>query len=361
LSNVALTIDTDSTSADCSGTGVKVTNGGTFVATIIVRATGTTPFPSALLTAGTQELKVTDSGGTEGKLNLNVKKRAFSIDPPISGPRKTVTVIGSGYPADNPDTGSSSVTICYDPKTATTCGRQVTVTPDFSGNFREALVIPRDVGIPSTNTVTSTISSGGTSTVDTITHEIPKASVSVNPGRGSSGGKLSISGTGFRDFSTVEAIKIGGLGSLGGRTINTDTNGGFTAADIQIPGLDPGIHSVEVTVGTGALETTANTTFEVLAQGTSGVLTPVQQALDPLGNSLIRVFNFDNNTKGWTFFDPRPEFASANTLTDLADGGIYWVRITEDQLSVVLNNKTRNLTCLNPGTPEEDCWNQIVW
>jgi hypothetical protein len=364
LSNVALEIDSDSlTSAGgspCgSDLGVKITSGGTFVATVIVRSTVSgTPFPSSLLTSGTHELKVIDSSGTEGKLNLQIKERKFTLSPAVAGPRTTVTIVGSGYPADNADTDSPSVTLKYD--CGTNCTRSVTADPDFSGNFREPLRVPSNAPIPSTNTVTSTIS--GTTTVDTITHEVPKAEVNVSPARGASGQRIVISGGGFRDFDTVQEIKIGGLGALGGRTINTTTNGTFEADDILVPGLDPGIHSLEVTVGTGSLETTANTSFEVLAESsTGGVPSAIGPAVEPLGDSLVRVFNFNNSTKGWTFYDPRPEFAEANTLDQLIEGAIYWFNVTADQLGIVLNGRTRNFTCLNAGTPQEDCWNQDTW
>ena len=58
----------------------------------------------------------------------------------------------------------------------------------------------------------------------------------------------------------------------------------------------------------------------------------------------------------WTFYDPRPETAEFNTLSELTDGQAYLVLISETQEDVVLNNKTRNLTCVGG-----DCWNQIVW
>ena len=89
--------------------------------------------------------------------------------------------------------------------------------------------------------------------------------------------------------------------------------------------------------------------------------TGVVPAVEPLGDSLVRVFNFNNATKSWTFFDPRPEFSDANTLEELIDGAIYWFNVTVDQLGVVLNGRTRNFTCLNAGTPQEDCWNQDTW
>jgi hypothetical protein len=70
----------------------------------------------------------------------------------------------------------------------------------------------------------------------------------------------------------------------------------------------------------------------------------------------VRVFNFNNVTKTWSFYDPRPEFAEANTISELTDGDIYWINVSAAQTDVTLNAKARNLTCA-----DGDCWNQIVW
>ena len=53
---------------------------------------------------------------------------------------------------------------------------------------------------------------------------------------------------------------------------------------------------------------------------------------------------------------PRDEFAELNTLTTLVNGEPYWVLVSDGQEDVVLNNRTRTLTCVGG-----DCWNQIVW
>ena len=82
----------------------------------------------------------------------------------------------------------------------------------------------------------------------------------------------------------------------------------------------------------------------------------------PLINSdnLERVFYFDNSTKSWLFFDPRPAFAAANSLKELRDRQIYWFKVRRDQ-TVTLNGKPQTLTCTNEGTAAENCWNLVVW
>ena len=331
ISNVPLMIDSDSRDTAC-GTGTKITSGGTFVATVIVRSTDTTEaLPSALLTAGNHELKVTDSSGTEGTLPVQIKPRSLVLTPEVARPRETLTIRGSGFPGDNPDVSSPSVRIVYN--CGTGCTRSITAEPDVSGNFTENIRVPRQAPIPSTNTITAEVT---VSTIDTITHDVPKASISVSPESGMSGDQIVLSGVGFRDFDAVEKVTVGGNGALGGRTINTDSNGTFSD-NIIVPGLDPGIHSLVVTVGTGADETTANTTFTVIetpvgpTPGVSGATETVFADVITRDN-LVRVWRFNNADKSWSFYDPRPAFAAANTMTEATGGNIVWVNLGEDQM-----------------------------
>jgi hypothetical protein len=366
LSNVPLEIDPDSSDDFCesnadefgrpAGTeGFQLTSGGTFSGTVRIRRSDGT-IPSTFLTAGSHELKVIDTSGAEATFNVTIRERRLEVTPPQSLPRDTITISGFSYPADNPDTGQISVTVTYD--CGAGCSRSVTADPDSSGNFRETMQIPNNAGIPSTNTISAEIA--GTNTVDTTTHQIPRSGISIEPAQGAIGTPITISGQGFKRFDTVESIEIGDLGALGGRTINTDDRGGFTVEGIVVPGLDTGVHSVEVTVGTGDDRVTANTTFEVTESAVEGVPTAVNQAVAPLAESLVRVFHFNNNTKEWSFFDPRPEFEQASTLDQFMEGQPYWIRVEADQ-TVQLGGQQRNLTCVNPGTPQEDCWNLIVW
>jgi hypothetical protein len=75
--------------------------------------------------------------------------------------------------------------------------------------------------------------------------------------------------------------------------------------------------------------------------------------LEPLlvSDNLLRVWNFDNATKVWTFFDPRPAFAAANTITEMRTGQIFWINVVFEG-AVILNGRTR---ALNSG------WNLVSW
>jgi len=185
----------------------------------------------------------------------------------------------------------------------------------------------------------------------------------VDPDRGPPGSFFTVSGTGSRSFTEVESITLGGRNVLGNRSVNTDGDGSFVADNLVVPGLEPGNYSLVVKVGTGIQETTTTTLFEVTALGSqTAQSSPPAVALAPLidANNLERVFLFDNGTKTWLFFDPRPVFAAANTLKDLRDRQIYWFKVSRDQ-TVTLNGKEQIVSCTNEGTASENCWNLIVW
>jgi hypothetical protein len=76
-------------------------------------------------------------------------------------------------------------------------------------------------------------------------------------------------------------------------------------------------------------------------------------ALDALisTDNLLRVWNFSNATKEWFFYDPRPAFAAANSLTEMVSGQPYWVMVVRDQ-SALLNTSSRSLYA---------GWNLIPW
>ena len=79
--------------------------------------------------------------------------------------------------------------------------------------------------------------------------------------------------------------------------------------------------------------------------------TEVASALELLQSNLVRVWHFDNTTKEWTFYDPRPVFAASNTLKELVPGEAYTIRVINDQ-TATLNRKVQRLYA---------GWNLIGW
>lgn len=180
----------------------------------------------------------------------------------------------------------------------------------------------------------------------------------IFPPQGPAGTRISVGAGGFRDFTTVESIAMGGVEILGNRTVVTDDDGYFQIDGLVVPGLDPGVVTLTIRVGSGDLETTAISTFEITGPAESAGA--VDEALEPLGDSLERVFHFENTTKQWSFFVPLPAFRDANSLAEIREGQVYWIKVARS-LTVDLNGQPRNLTCANEGSAQPDCWNVVVW
>jgi hypothetical protein len=306
---------------------------------------------TALLTEGTHELKVIDTKGSEGIFQVTIANRVIEVTPLKARPRDVITITGRAFIADNPDGLSETIDLKYQ---CDVDSRTTTADADASGNFTETLQVPNNCAIPSTNTITAEISAGGfkTGVVKTVTHQIPDAVVRLEPASGPSGSIVKVTGEGFRTFETVGKVEIGGRGTLGGRTVNTDANGNFTIPDVVVPGLDPGIHSVKVEVSTGTRRTTASSSFTVTAPAAG--LPPVTTvapatALAPLGANLVRVWGYDGATQRFRLYDPAAALLSDLTLLTRGQG--YWINVKAAQ-TVVLGTGTYSLSA---------GWNLIGW
>ena len=166
---------------------------------------------------------------------------------------------------------------------------------------------------------------------------------------GGPGSTITVSGEGFKSFVPISLVKIGTLDVTPSPKPSTDGNG-MMMFDITIPGLDVGIQTIEVNVG----RTTSSVGFTVTESGVNpGDIKPVVEAIEPLGDNLVSVWNFNNDTKVWAFYDPT--LAEGNTLTHMISGETYLIRI-KNTTEVILNRDTRNLTCVGG-----NCWNQVVW
>ena len=74
---------------------------------------------------------------------------------------------------------------------------------------------------------------------------------------------------------------------------------------------------------------------------------------EPLGDNFTRAFSFDANTKTWTFYDPRPDFKSINTLKEMKEGQTYWIRV--QKATVIQKDASAAPIPLLEG------WNTITW
>ena len=230
----------------------------------------------------------------------------------------------------------------------------VDVVPDSAGEFEIAFTVPLDAVIPSTNTVTATVVQKPASS--TATHSVPTASISVAPTEGPPGSSVTVTATNFDAFAPVSSITLGNVQVLPSPGPNTDADGAFSG-DIQVPGLPTGNQLIVAKVR----GITAGATFKITASlipatptptptPTPGLVVEPTTGLAPLLNAdnLVRVWSFNNSTKAWTFFDPRP---AANTIIGMTAAEVYWINVFSDQ-TVTLNSQQRVLTA---------GWNLLSW
>ena len=142
--------------------------------------------------------------------------------------------------------------------------------------------------------------------------------------------------------------------------------GGILAAPLlQAPPLAP-----HVLVGTASVDGTLVPEGSVISAWIDGVQVPgseapieasptalargsgsVGQALETIGDNLVRVWKFDPETQAWTFYDPRALFGSFNSIKELSAGQFYYV-VTKEWQTSALNGQPRTLF---------RGWNPVVW
>ena len=322
---------------------VRVDGGGNWNASVNL------PLNTSTVSAGEHAIQVTDKAGRVGQVKVTVPERSVSITP-VSGRVGTIAVVrGENFPSKNDEGVSFNITVIYG--TGTTGSTTVSAVPDASGRFEVQLRIPTTAAIPSTNDVSVRFgedSQGGPWTIN-VSHDVPEGIITLSQTSGGPGSMVNIEGEGFRSFVPVSQVMIGSIDITPTPKPSTDVNG-MINFDVMIPGLDVGIHTIEVKVGS----TTASAGFTVTESGVNpGDIMAVADAIEAIGDNLVSVWHFNNDTKVWSFYSP--ELAEDNTLTHMITGETYLIQVKASQ-EVILNRDTRSLTCVGG-----NCWNQIVW
>ena len=323
------------------GNDVNVDNGGNWSTSIDL------PLTQITSDEGQREIVVRDANGRTGDVDVTVLPRSVTIDPPSGRVGTTAIVRGENFPSKNDEGDSFNVEITY---TAGSDETRVSTVPDASGRFETEIRIPTSANIPSTNTVRVVYEYGTNRTpiTTTVTHDVPSGGLSLSANEGAPGTSITVRGEGFKAYVPVQSVKVGAI-EVTPSPAPATTMQGTMEFDITIPGVDSGVQTIEVQVS----GTTASVGFTVRPPAAAGSETLAAVAVDPLGDNFLRAFNFNNDTKAWTFYDPA--VGDASTMTHFISGNSYWILIGQDQ-SLILNRKTRNLTCANGS-----CWNLIVW
>ena len=345
LDGKSMVVDNAGTQAcgeDLKDLCVKTTSSGEFTATVSVWAMGDN---NPALDDDTYTIKVTDSEGFVGKAKITILEPTVSVMPEMVSPRDFITISGENWPISSAD-DDHEVKIMVD-------RRNRSVNIDGNGRFRYQYQLRSNIGIGDEHEVVVEFTGDGGSIEEEVTFEVHDADIMLTPTEAAPGQTISLEIDGMPPYTLVDHVNIDGVNRLGGQNLNTDRHGNVMITGVLVPYLDPGFYPVEVMVG----EETRVVQLEVLSEAVvAGVAAALPGAVEDLGDNLVRIFHFNTSSKVWTFYDPRPEFEGLSTLTELAAGQPYWILVPETQENVVLNGRTRNLTCVGG-----DCWNQLIW
>jgi len=306
------------------------------------------PINAETVAGGPVPITVVDDQGLTVTAQVIIKTPAISLDPASGGRRSELTITGEGFPAtDSPSGTGVQVAIVY-------AGTQLAiVSPDSDGEISAMVRVPVTAAIQSNSTVRATIVAFNQSA--TAIHSVPGPSISISPTSGRAGSAVLVSGEGYPINARVTSISAANVTVTSSPAPITDDDGKFVSSFIM-PLFSPGVRTITATAG----RFTAVKSFTVI-QGEAVIetlptprpSTGPAQALGTLtqGDNLVRVWNFNNSTKRWTFFDPRPAFARANTIRAMVPGSVYWIRVNKVQ-SASLNGKAALLAA---------GWNLVTW
>ena len=284
----------------------RVTSGGRVVLTFLV--------PDEV-TEGSNTVAVTDADGRIGEVSLTVPEPTITLDPASSRRGSTVVVNGSGFPA------TEFITV-------ERAGIQVDIVRSNSmGNWATTIRIPSTATIGGAAAAVEAFVTVGTTPYEAETeHSVPGADMTLSTDTARGGEIITITGEAFPAFQSV-VVQVGSLSDIQ-TGANTDGNGDFSTS-VLLPALEIGTHLVEVKVGSGTNLTTATKVLTVPEEAMTPEVTTNNTedvfADEIAADNLVRVWMFSNEMQEWSFFDPRPAFAAANTYSTASTGDIIGI------------------------------------
>ena len=271
---------------------IAVASGGRVVAAFDV------PDHASLADADDYSIVVSDDNGRTGSAMLTIPERTITVNPMESRIGSTIELSGTGWPTGIG--GVSLVEIWYETTQLTTA------TADSSGEW--------------------SVGTGEDNVTMEADHKTPDAVVTLSSVQAQRGTSVTVSGANFHTYRPVMIEIAGSEVTPSGTT--TDADGSFST-DVLVPGLSLGNKNLRVTVN----DVPVVEFLEIVATPVSTTMTSEEAFADLVAmDNLIVVWYFDNDTKGWSFYDPRPEVAAAVDLNMVSSGDNVWIQITADQM-----------------------------
>jgi hypothetical protein len=306
-------------------TAIKVNNNGEW--------TGSIKIPESVVDTGAVQIAVTEGLGERlgnnrtGAASITIPNEQLTFEPPSGRPGSTVTIGGSGF------TASSTVLIYYDGKIVDSANA------GSDGSFSKEIVVPIDTDVGRDNvpvraetSIPDRFRDIWAPKIGEASHTVPAGILSVTPEGGPPGTVIYVSGKAFKAF-TPYSLTIGGLNVLTTEHVNTDGDGNFSES-VVVPPLREGIHAlVAQRQDLGLVGQVTAETFPFRVGDIGPATLPSELVFEDLvdADNLIVVWSFDNATKEWAFYDPRPEVASAVDLTEITTGDNVWIQVTANQ------------------------------
>ncbi len=271
---------------------------------------------------GSVKVTVKDAGGRVGQATITVAEPEVTLNPAESLIGSEITVSGTGFPAND------LVLIKYN-------NAIVDTSPtDSTGVFSQVITVPSGAGINPGNdyTVEASAQVQAVDAADKTTaeadHTLPDPSITLSPDEVSAGSSLTVSGSNYKGFLQIYRIEVGGQNVTPVPAPTTDQWGAFTAT-VQVPQLTPGRYAVSA-----RLEDADGDAATEFIQVVTEVAVPVTDPADVFADlvtadRLSRVWFLDAENQEWMFYDPDPEVADFNDLTEVKAGSAYIIIVTE--------------------------------
>ena len=192
------------------------------------------PIVEAAMVAGTHELRVRDSLGRTGSVEVTVPPRKVTVDPVSGRAGSIITVSGTGFPSRNDHGSTVVVRITYDSSDGSA---MISTETDSKGNFTQDIRIPLKTATPSSNVVRVEFDDDtGVTVAEAVPHEVPAPVVQLSAEAGPPGSLVTLTGAGFRHYVPVESAMLGDMDVSPGHGEPTDAMGEFSF-DFLVPNL----------------------------------------------------------------------------------------------------------------------------